>query len=242
MTELVFKPVESEIKNYFLAVLELKQSGEEFPVNLEDVWALVYNQKSDCVKVLKKHFIEDVDFQALRQNPQRGAASPIDYKISVSCLEFLVARKKREVFEVYRQVFHQAIEQAALPKSYSEALRALAEEVEAKEKLALENEEMKPKVEYHDDVLASIDCYTTTQIAKELGMSAIKLNKILNACKVQYKVHDQWVMYAKYQDKNYTKTRTASFDHNSGHKGSKPNTVWTEEGRKFIHELIKGLE
>jgi hypothetical protein len=83
---------ENEIRTYFERVLELKQSGKEFPVNLEMVWPLI----------LKKDFIENIDFQALRQNPQRGAASPIDYFLSVSCMEYFIARKVRPVFDVYR--------------------------------------------------------------------------------------------------------------------------------------------
>jgi hypothetical protein len=98
---------ENEIKIYFKKVLELKQSGEEFPVNLELVWPLVYGKKSDAVEALKKDFIQSVDYKSLRQNPQRGAASPINYHLSVSCMEYFIARKVRPVFEVYRQVFHE---------------------------------------------------------------------------------------------------------------------------------------
>jgi len=97
---------DKEIKVYFLAVAELAKSNEEFPVDLNMVWPLVYGQKSDAVSALKKDFIENVDFQSLRENPQRGAASPIIYKLSLSCMEFFIARKIRPVFEIYRQVLH----------------------------------------------------------------------------------------------------------------------------------------
>lgn len=40
----------------------------------------------------------------------------------------------------------------ATPKTYVEALRALADAEEEKERLALENEEMKPKAEFYDAV------------------------------------------------------------------------------------------
>lgn len=33
-----------ELKTYFNAVLELSQSNNEFPVNLDDVWMLVYGR------------------------------------------------------------------------------------------------------------------------------------------------------------------------------------------------------
>ena len=60
------------IKNYFQYVFALAKSGEYFPVNLEDVYYLVYNKKSDAVDALKKGdmFMQNVDYQVLRQNPQ----------------------------------------------------------------------------------------------------------------------------------------------------------------------------
>lgn len=96
------------IKRYFKSVLEISKSGKEFPINLDEVWPLVYGKKSDAVEALCKNFMQDVDYQVLRQNPQNlngGRPSNI-YMLTVSCMEFFIARKVRAVFEVYRQVFH----------------------------------------------------------------------------------------------------------------------------------------
>ena len=59
-----------EIKRYFMAVLKLSKSDQEFPVNLDEVYPLVYNKRSDAVDVLQKTFMQDIDYQVLRQNPQ----------------------------------------------------------------------------------------------------------------------------------------------------------------------------
>ena len=85
---------ENEVKDYFKAVLKLAKSKEEFPVNLEDVWPLVYTKKSDAVEALRRDFIEKEDFVSLRQNPQPDSQwinpnPKIDYFISVSCLEYI---------------------------------------------------------------------------------------------------------------------------------------------------------
>lgn len=40
------------IKKYFIAVLNLAKSSEEFPVNLDEVWMLVYSEKSKAVRAL----------------------------------------------------------------------------------------------------------------------------------------------------------------------------------------------
>lgn len=102
-------------------------------------------------------------------------------------------------------------------------------------------QEQAPKAEYYDNTLASKDAMTTTQIAKELGMSAITLNKRLKDLGVQYKVNDQWVLYAKYQDKGYTKTSTYTEIIN-GESKTYVSTVWTQKGREFIHSLINARQ
>lgn len=63
MNQLTKQSSDSDIKKYFMAVLRLAKSSEQFPVNLEEVWPLVYGKKSDAVQALQRDFIEDVDFQ-----------------------------------------------------------------------------------------------------------------------------------------------------------------------------------
>ena len=105
---------ESEIKRYFNAVLKLSQADNEFPINLDEVWPLVYGRKADAVEALQKDFMNGVDYQVLRQNPQNpnGGRPSTDYFITVPCMEFFIARKVRPVFEVYRKVFHHVTDNA----------------------------------------------------------------------------------------------------------------------------------
>ena len=101
---------EKEIKAYFAAVLKLTESQNEFPVNFDEVWMLVYKDKHKAIEELKDKFIQDVDFKALTQKVQCtngiGSSRRTDYYLTVPCMEFFIARKVRPVFEVYRQVFH----------------------------------------------------------------------------------------------------------------------------------------
>lgn len=102
----------SEIELYFRKVLELSKSDNEFPVNLEEVWMLVYPRKDHAVRELvgSSQFIEGVDYQLLPKNEEqktgRGGHNKVDYILTVPCMEFFIARKVRPVFEVYRKVFH----------------------------------------------------------------------------------------------------------------------------------------
>lgn len=110
---------ESEIKAYFNAVLKLSQSDNEFPINLDEVWPLVYSEKGKAVRALtsNEQFIEGVDYKTLAQNGKQDEASwggnnKVNYYLTVSCMEFFIARKVRPVFEVYRKVFHGTIKKA----------------------------------------------------------------------------------------------------------------------------------
>lgn len=108
------------------------------------------------------------------------------------------------------------------------------------DRLSRENAEMKPKVEYVDKILSSTDAVTTTQIAKDYGLSARQLNDILKEEKIQYKQNSQWLLYSKYADKGYMKSDTFRYDKHNGEVGTKINSKWTQQGRLFIHEVLKG--
>lgn len=98
-----------------------------------------------------------------------------------------------------------------------------------------------PKALYADNVLDSISCYTTTQIAKELGMTAQELNRLLCAERVQYYQSGQYMLYAEYAHLGLAKSRT-HFDLFVGRDTvcTRMYLVWTEKGRKFIHQKVKG--
>lgn len=142
-TALTLQSSNEELKAYFEAVCRIVDSNtDEFPINLDEVWPLAYSEKGKAVRALKDGFIEDVDYKSITTNGKTGTGGyrVTNYFITVSCLEYLIARKHRNVFEVYRRVFHAARKgelRPAIPQTYSEALRQLADEVEAKEKAQL---------------------------------------------------------------------------------------------------------
>lgn len=97
--------------------------------------------------------------------------------------------------------------------------------------------EQAPLVEYAQNVLDSYDTFTSTQIAKELGMSAQALHKFLNDAGVMFRHGSQWFLYAKYQAKGYVKTREHTYQRKDGRTGLFLTTVWTEAGRMFVRRL-----
>lgn len=108
---------EEQLKQYFMGIVELNKSSEEFPINLDDIWPIAYNRRQEAVRALTDEssgFMQDLDYQFLRKNAQNYEGHTpgrpvIEYFLSVSCAEYLIVRKCRPAFEVYRRVFHQVV-------------------------------------------------------------------------------------------------------------------------------------
>lgn len=64
MNQLTKNSSQEELKNYFAGVLALSKSEDPFPVDLDDVWPLVYKHKRDAVSALKESdvFFEKDDY------------------------------------------------------------------------------------------------------------------------------------------------------------------------------------
>ena len=175
-----------EIKAYFKAVFELSKATEKYPVNLDEVWPLVYSAKNKAVEALKRDFIEHEDYKLINRKVRQvsGAKYVDDYFLTVSCLEYFIARKVRPVFEVYRQVFHKTGNKPEyfVPRNYLEALKALVSSEEEKQLLELENRQLNeenernlPKVEFAESIMQSPTCISVGEMA-----NILKQNKLFN--------------------------------------------------------------
>ena len=100
---------------------------------------------------------------------------------------------------------------------------------------------LKPRAEYADHVLDSITCITTTQLAKELGMTAQELNRRLCELHVQYWQSGQYMLYAEYARQGFAKSRTRTHTVVDGTVLTEVYLVWTERGRDFIHRLLNPM-
>lgn len=99
--------------------------------------------------------------------------------------------------------------------------------------------ELKPKADYYDQILKSTKLITVNAIAKDYGMSAQALNKILHDLKVQFKQSGQWLLYAKYHDKGYTHSEPHRYMKKDGTEDFSLHTKWTQKGRIFLYYLLK---
>lgn len=133
-----------------------------------------------------------------------------------------------------------------LKQEREEKARLEAENAQQIERIALQDTQLKqqaPKVKYVDDVLQSVNTYTSTQMAKELELRhAEQLHAILREKGVMFKQSGQWLLTSKYSGKGYTKPRTHQFTRNDGSVGTNTTTVWTELGRAFLHKIFQSLK
>lgn len=97
---------------------------------------------------------------------------------------------------------------------------------------------MKPKSIYHDMVWNSPGNMTTSQIAKDYGWTAQRLNRYLARKKIQYRRGNIWYPYRQYQNEGFMQTVTTPEEKALG-VVSVSNTRWTPKGRIFIYNLLK---
>lgn len=124
--------------------------------------------------------------------------------------------------------------------------RALILAQKSIDRLELENKqkdqiigELRPKADYVDKILQNTSLIKVSSIAKDYGMSAQDMNKLLHELRIQYKQGDQWLLYANIQDKGYTSSETHVYKKKDGTTDVNLLTKWTQKGRMFLYEELK---
>lgn len=130
------------------------------------------------------------------------------------------------------------------PDALITALTAYKEEKEKVAQLQEENlqktqmiSELSPKATYYDLILQSASLVPITSIAKDYGMSAKRLNSLLAENGIQFKQGKTWFLYQKYAEQGYTSSKTHAIDA----EHSVMHTYWTQKGRLFLYDFLKGL-
>lgn len=204
-------------------------------------------------KVLDYGFVQDEDYAPYQTvHPQNGQEIT-DYAMTLEMAKeaAMVSRlpkgkQARQYFiECERQLQTMQQDSYIIFDPVARAQKWIAEEEERQRLQALadqqaaEIEAAAPKLEYHDRVLrASANSVTTTEVAADYGMSAIRLNRILMDLHIQYKRGSRYYLYARYNDKQYADSDTITYDHDTK---SKTSLKWTQAGREFIFTKLRGI-
>ena len=195
-------------------------------------------------------FTEGEDYVPILENRSDGLAGKprTDHQLTIPMAKELCMIQRNERGKQARQYFLAVEAQWNSPEAVMRRAVLIAQkqndQLKAVNKQLLdENSDLKPDAEYARAVCIGDNCRTATSIAKDYGMSGEKLNSILHGLKIQWKNSDgQWVLYAKYSGKGYTKNRKGRpFEHNSGKITTPNTTVWTEAGQRFIYEQLKAI-
>ena len=115
------------------------------------------------------------------------------------------------------------------------ALQIMKAAIESRDEVIAE---LLPRADYADEVLDSVSCITTTQLAKELGMTAQELNRRLCEMRIQYWQSGQYMLYADYARMGLAKSRIHKRVLKHGMVLTEMYLVWTERGCEFIHSLL----
>ena len=190
-------------------------------------------------------FQEGTDYISVWQKKQTNGGPQMvsEYQISIDMAKHICMIQRDERGRKYRQYFLE-IEKAwqSPEKVMARALQLANQQVkELNGQLQEQNQQiamLRPKAIYLDMILHSPSLVLITQIAKDYGISAIRLNRLLHEWGIQYKVRAQWVLYEQYQGQGYT-CSTSIEVRRDGHLEVKYQTEWTQKGRVFLYQLLK---
>ena len=201
-------------------------------------------------RMVEYGFTEGKDFNPLKNEQVRFEGNRevtrelIDHLLTIDMAKEICMIQRTEVGKQARQYFIQVEKDYNSPeKIMARALRIAEKELST---LKLENKvqaqqiaELQPKATYYDLILQCPSLLSVTEIAKDYGLSAKGLNKILHDNGIQYSQSGVWFLYSKYQDKGYTSTKTQNYNRPDGTQGSRVHTYWTQKGRIFLYGLLK---
>ena len=195
-------------------------------------------------RMVEYGFTEGVDFCSI-MSESTGGRPAVDHQLTIDMAKEICMIQRNEKGKQARQYFLQLERDWNSPeKVMARALRIADQKI-----LCLETEnarqkqligEMKPKADYVDTILRNKGLVTITQIAKDYGMSGRAMNKLLASLDIQYKQSRQWLLYSKDHDCGYTHSETIQITRSDGSPDVTMETKWTQKGRLFLYERLKG--
>lgn len=204
------------------------ESEEEMIRNAEQILRATLKEKENLLEKQKKLLEE----QKILMEEQKSKMHQQEVQMGLD--KKLIGEQDEEIHRLNEEVNDQMVRMAIQGQN----VVALERQVDG----------LLPKAMYSDNVLDSVSCFTTTQVAKELGITAQELNRSLCSLHVQYYQSGQYMLYAEYAHMGLAKSRTkyrafmAPAGDGTKRKVGKVVTntylVWTEKGRKFIHDLV----
>lgn len=191
----------------------------------------------------------DDDEKGLRFVQTLGGKQKMGVVTEAGLYRLIFTSHKPNAKEFQRWIFHEVIPAIRKTGFYvtpnakitPDFLRQLASTLEMKDaKIAAQEiqiAELTPKANYYDKVLNSGGLLTTTDIAKDYRMSAVKFNKLLERLGVQFRRGGRWYLYQKYAQLGWSSGRT--YLKNGSLIIAKTHMCWTQAGKHGLYNLLK---
>lgn len=237
----------SEIKLFenpeFGQVRTMVIDGEPWFVGKDVALALGYGAGKSLANAVAKHV--DAEDKGVTEMMTPGGKQNITIINESGLYSLILSSKLPKAKEFKRWVTSEVLPSIRktgmyqVPQTKEELYRtAFLSAMEDMKALEAQVEEMEPKATYHDMVLQTPDLVTTTVVAKDFGLTAAGLNKILHDEGVQYKQGRTWVPYKEYAEKGYMRSSTSLYTDGEGEQHSSVLYKWTQKGRLFVYELL----
>lgn len=192
-------------------------------------------------RIEKYEFIQNSDYTKILVECNRGQ-NKYDYILKLDMAKELSMVENNDKGKQARRYFIECENKLkrVISNKDSLLLNIIKSNSETDRALALNKyqvEYVKP-LEDKIEVLTHVNkLYTSTEIAKELGLkSANALNLFLSERKIQYKVNNTWVLTSKYSNLGYESIKQSVLDNGRVIYDRK----FTQRGRDFIINLLKG--
>ncbi len=202
-------------------------------------------------------FIEGVDFNPLKnervqiEGKRNISREMTDHELTIEMAKEICMIQRTEIGKKCREYFLELERrwnspEAVMARALQMANRQLSlvqeQNVKLQETNAVQAQqiaEMKPKASYYDVVLICTDLLSITEIAKDYGWSAKRMNEWLAKQKIQYRQRNIWLLYQKYAQMGLTQTKTHVISSSDGKPHTTIHTYWTQKGRLFIYQIMK---
>ena len=127
--------------------------------------------------------------------------------------------------------------QLALPKDYPSALRALANEYEAKQKALAENAIMKPKADFYDTVVSTESLLSMGDTAKLINKKGVGRNNLYKILKARKILMADNIPYQQYIERGYFKV-VENYYMAGDNKVITKTTYVKQKGVDYIRKLL----